>query len=122
MENQENETPAVEEVAEETEAKSEEQEPQLKTDEVIDVEWPTVEQLYRANEYSKHLESQLSDMCLRFEKTKRNLLTRIEECEAYLMQQGTAVRTNAGIDPSLTYELKLPKQEGEKAFFLRKDT
>lgn len=96
--------------------------PTLRSDEVIDIEWEQVEQLYRVNTYSKQLESQLAEMCLRHEKTKQNLLSRISECETFLFNSGTTLKDSCNIDPSLTYELKLPNQEGEKAFFLRKDT
>ena len=97
------------------------QEPTLRTDEVIDVEWGQVEQLFRVNTYSKQLESQLAEACLRYEKMKQNLLSRISECETFMFNSGTTLKDSCNIDPNLTYELKLPNQEGDKAFFLRKD-
>ena len=122
MQNQETEeteeTEEVEEVVETTEAAPE---PQLKTDEVIDVEWEQVGQIYKVNEYSKELDLQLADLCLRYEKTKQNLLKRLSECESFLFNSGSRLKDAQGIDPTLTYELKLPKQEGEKAFFVRKE-
>lgn len=121
MKNQAKKEEAIQEVeAEVTETETQE-EPQLKTDEVIDVEWQEVEQIYRVNEYSKQLDEQLSDLCLRYEKTKQNILKRISECEVFLFNSGSKLKDGQGIDPQVTYELKLPKQEGEKAFFVRKD-
>ena len=121
MENQdtENTAPEVEETTEQE--ASVEEAPALKSSEVIDVEWEEVEQIYKVNQYSKQLESQLAEMCVRHEKTKMNILTRISECETFLFSSGNSLKDSSGIDPSLTYELKLPEQEGEKAFFLRKD-
>lgn len=130
MQNQETEAKANEEVSEEvkteetTTAPEPEQQTQdlaPRTDEVIDVEWGEVEQLFRVNTYSKQLESQLAEMCLRHEKMKQNLLSRISECETFMFNSGTSLKDSCNIDPNLTYELKLPNQEGEKAFFLRKD-
>ena len=95
--------------------------PQFKTDEVIDVEWEKVEQIYRVNEFSKQLDEQLADLCLRYEKTKQNILKRTSECEVFLFNAGSQLKDDQGIDPQVTYELKLPKKEGEKAFFVRKD-
>ena len=117
------ETTEATETAETTEAQEAQPptQPTLRSDEVIDIEWGQVEQLYRVNTYSKQLESQLAEMCLRHEKTKQNLLSRISECETFLFNSGTTLKDSCNIDPNLTYELKLPNQEGEKAFFLRKD-
>lgn len=135
MQNQENETPEVEveaqkaetsEVREEAEVEqsppSPEVEPALRSDEIIEVPWEEVEQLYRIREYSKQLDGQLADICLRFEKTKQNLLSRISECETFLFNSGTTLKDSKNIDPAVSYELKLPKEEGEKAFFVRKDS
>ena len=129
MQNQENTATEAnkEEVKEEkveqstADAETQEETPQMRTDEIVEVEWEDVEQLYRINTYSKQVESQLADVCLRFEKTKQTLLSRLSECETFLFNSGTSLKDSHGIDPNLTYELKLPKQEGEKAFFVRKD-
>ena len=125
MQDQENETPVVEEEQVEEEevvtSASESEQPALKTDEIIEVEWPQVEQLFKINQYAKQLDSQLADLCLRYEKTKQNLLSRLSECETFLYNSGTTLKDSQGIDPSVSYELKLPKEEGEKAFFIRKD-
>ena len=126
MQDQENETPvAEEEQVEEGEvatSASEPEHPALKTDEIIEVEWSQVEQLFKINQYARQLDSQLADLCLRYEKTKQNLLSRLSECETFLYNSGTTLKDSQGIDPSVSYELKLPKEEGEKAFFIRKDT
>ncbi len=129
MQNQENTAPEAdkEEVKEEkveqptADTETQEEAPQMRTDEIVEVEWEDVEQLYRINTYSKQVESQLADVCLRYEKAKQTLLSRLSECETFLFNSGTSLKDSHGIDPNLTYELKLPKQEGEKAFFLRKD-
>ena len=105
-----------------SEQEKENREPTLKTDEVIDVEWPQVEQIYKVNEYSNQLDAQLADLCIRYEKTKQNLLKRMADCQSFLFDSGSRLKDGQNIDPTLTYELKLPKQEGDKAFFVRKDT
>ena len=117
------ETP-TNEVAEEAQTASECEPSELvppRTEEVIEVEWSQVEQLYKVNTYSKQLSTQLAELCIRYEKTKQNLLSRISECDTFLFNSGTTLKDSCGIDSNLTYELKLPNLEGEKAFFLRKD-
>jgi hypothetical protein len=121
-ENSETSPPISEENSENSPATTTEEEaPPLRSDEVVDVEWKQVEQLYKVNVFSQQLENELAGLCLQYEKNKQKLLSRITECETFLYSQGTALRDSQGIDPSLTYELKLPSQEGEKAFFVRKD-
>ena len=134
MENQETEAPVVEteekeetateevvEVASDEEIVTQDEMDSLRSDEVIDVEWDKVQQIYEVNNFSKGLDEQLADLCLMFEKRKHGILKRISESENFLFSQGGALKDSMRIDPTLTYELKLPKEEGEKAFFVRKD-
>ena len=128
MQNQENDTPQIEETEGTTEVETTETESaevdspsELKTDEIVEVEWEEIEQLYRVNQYSKQIESQIADLCLRYEKTKQNLLSRLSECETFMYNSGTTLKDAKRIDPEITYELKLPTKDGEKGFFVRKD-
>ena len=95
--------------------------PELVTSELIDVEWEQIEQVFRATEVARQIEEQLARAFLQFEKFKSQLMGQLRETEAFAVQEGRALKESLNIDPNLLYELKLPNQEGEKAFFVRKD-
>lgn len=124
MQDQKNQEVETETITTEEEAQevSQPEAPQFKTGEIVEVEWEKVEQIFKVNVYSQQLENELAGLCLQHEKNKQNLLTKISECETFLFAQGSTLKDSEGIDPVLTYELKLPSQQGEKAFFIRKDT
>ena len=126
MEDQENTNEVVEETTTEESVAEEGAPPpteksKLRSDEIIEIEWPEVEHLFKANAVSQQLESSLASLCLQFEKRKQNLLSRMQEAEAYVYNHGSALRDSKGIDSELTYELKLPANQGEKGFFVRKN-
>ena len=67
------------------------------------------------------LDSHISSMLLRHEKEKMNLLVRSSDLERKMYELSQKIRETKNMDPSLTYELKLPTKAGEKAYFVRKD-
>ena len=60
-------------------------------------------------------------MCLQFEKEKINLMTQITYGQSDLYSMAQDLQKSKNIDESLTYELKLPTESGQKGFFVRKD-
>jgi|TARA_X000001388_G_scaffold74360_4_gene67261 hypothetical protein len=91
------------------------------TSELIDVEWEQIEPIYKATEIARQLEVKLAQACVQLERTKAQLLQQMTEVEAYAIQVGTQLKESLNIDPNLVYELKLPSEVGQKAFFMRKD-
>lgn len=89
--------------------------------EVLEVEWEAVQPLVQVRAALYATEAQLSRMLLNFEKQKSKLLARSSELESTLYRLGHELRNSRGIDESVTYELKLPESEGEKAYFLKKE-
>jgi len=90
-------------------------------EEVIQVEWEEVKDIFEIRKYIMNVERNLSAMMLEFEKKKAAMLHRARELEAGLYQAGANLREKKSLDEKATYELQLPTNEGEKAYFVRKD-
>ena len=95
-------------------------ETQETNEEVIEVSWEDVKEIFQVREALKDVDARFSDLLLNYEKQKAAFLARSQELEAFLYEQGTNLRNSMQIDPTITYELKLPANQGEKAYFLRK--
>ncbi len=89
--------------------------------EIIDVEWEEVQGLFMFKKRLEEMEAYFANMCLQYEKEKINIVNQITygHNDMYMMAQ--EIQKSKNIDENLTYELKLPTAEGEKAFFVRKD-
>ena len=92
---------------------TEEQAP-TSTSEIVEISWEEVAPVIE-------LDSHISSMLLRHEKEKMNLLVRSSDLERKMYELSQKIREAKNMDPSLTYELKLPTKAGEKAYFVRKD-
>ena len=95
---------------------------QTNDDQVIEVEWDAVKELHQLRKYMLDIERNLSAMMLQFEKQKAAMLHRSREIEVAIHQAGSKLREDKQLDAELTYELKLPTAEGEKAYFIRKES
>ena len=89
---------------------------------VIEIEWNQVQHIFDFREKLVGLENYFATMCLQFEKNKANLISQITYGENDLYTMAQRLQKELNIDETLTYELKLPQQEGEKGYFVRKDT
>ena len=89
--------------------------------EIIDVEWEEVQGLFMFKKRLEEMEAYFANMCLQYEKEKVSIMNQITygHNDMYMMAQ--EIQKTKNIDENLTYELKLPTAEGEKAFFVRKD-
>ena len=92
------------------------------TKEIIEIEWEELQEIVSIRNSLLELENYLSSVLLRQEKEKKALLNRSESLQNSMYQAGAAIRATKNIDPELTYELKLPDSEGEKGYFVRKDS
>jgi len=91
------------------------------TDEIVEISWEEVSELVDVRRAYAELENHLASMLLAFEKQKRELLERSSQLESKMFAIASELKDSNKIDPRLTYEIKLPQQEGEKAYFIRKD-
>ena len=89
--------------------------------EIIDVEWEQVQPIFEFKKRLEELETYFGNMCLHFEKEKANIISQITYGQNDLYMMAQQVQKSKNIDESLTYELKLPTEFGEKGFFVRKD-
>lgn len=88
---------------------------------VIELEWEEISEVFAIQQETKGMENYFSNMVLGFEKTKSAILGRLFQMEEVLYAKAEEVKVNKGVDPALTYELKLPEAEGEKGYFVRKE-
>ena len=89
--------------------------------EIIDVEWEHVQPIFEFKKRLEELETYFGNMCIHFEKEKANIISQITYGQNDLYMMAQQVQKSKNIDESLTYELKLPTEFGEKGFFVRKD-
>ena len=89
--------------------------------EIIDVEWSDIKTIFEFKQKLEDLEGYFANMCLHFEKEKVNIMTQITYGQNDLFMMAQQLQKSMNIDENLTYELKLPQEEGQKGFFVRKD-
>ncbi len=89
--------------------------------EIIDIEWEQVQPIFEFKARLEDIEAYFANMCLQFEKEKINLMTQITYGQSDLYSMAQDLQKSKNIDESLTYELKLPTESGQKGFFVRKD-
>ena len=112
----------VEDLVETPQQQEETPEPRgFNEEEIIEIEWEQVEDLFHNKQALKQTEQFLSRMVLDYEKKKMQLLGRIQNLESMMYEKASALRDELSVSPELTYELKLPQSEGEKSYFIRKD-
>ena len=90
------------------------------TSEIVEIEWKEISQIFKLKEELSNVETHFSTMCLNFEKRKAELISTISEYEKALYGAARNLSIEKGISQELSYELKLPTSEGEKAYFIRK--
>ena len=88
--------------------------------EVVEIPWEEVRAIFEgqieANKINRHLGNFLVDV----EKRKLEILSTIEDIRSKMMQQAIRLQEEKKMDPTLTYELKMPTQPGESGFFVKK--
>ena len=115
------ETEEVSEAAEEAVEEASDTE-ELFSESVLELTWDETKDIAQARTLLQETESQLSRMMIQFEKQKANLLDRFSKLESFMFQSATALKDAKKINPELTYELKLPQNDGDKGYFIRKDS
>ena len=89
--------------------------------EIIDIEWEQIQPIFEFKRRLEDLETYFANMCLQYEKEKINLMTQITYGQNDLYTMAQDLQKSKNIDETLTYELKLPTEAGQKGFFVRKD-
>jgi hypothetical protein len=91
------------------------------TDEIIDLEWEELEDIFQARQVLNETEHKLASLCLQWEKTKVSYLAQISNIEHAMNAAAQGLLVDKNVDQNLTYELKLPAAPDEKGYFLRRD-
>ena len=89
--------------------------------EIIEVEWENVKHIYEFRQKLQDMEQYFASMCLKFEKDKANIMSQITFGQNDLYTMAEQLQKSHNVDTTLTYELKLPANTGEKGYFLRKE-
>ena len=89
--------------------------------EIIDIEWEQVQPIFEFKARLEDIEAYFANMCLHFEKEKSNIITQINYGQNDLYMMAQQLQKTLNVDETLTYELKLPSEHGQKGFFVRKD-
>ena len=106
-------------INQEVESTEETQEPT--TNDIVEIEWELVRETYENRATLIQTEQYFSNMLLQHEKRKAEILGEVARLESNLYTRASALREELNLSQELTYELKLPQKEGEKAYFLRKE-
>jgi hypothetical protein len=99
---------------------SNEEEKQV-SNEIIEVDWEEIKDILILKQNLTAIETTLANFLLQAEKRKISFLDQIVQVENLALQKAKELRASKNIDETLTYELKLPEKQGEKAYFVRKD-
>ena len=91
------------------------------TSDIVELEWEEVSQIFLLREELRNIESHFSSMCLNFEKRKMEMISTISEYEKAMYSAAKHLSSEKSISQEISYELKLPANEGEKGYFLRKE-
>ena len=89
-------------------------------EEVIPVKWEIVKETFELRQEQLKVEEYISKFLLEIEKQKADLLSRLTYLESRVFETASAVRDELLVDQSAPYELKLPKEPGADAYFIRK--
>jgi len=92
------------------------------SEDVLELTWDETKEIAQARSLMQETENQLSRMMIQFEKQKAALMDRFSKLETFMFQTASNLKDAKKINPDLTYELKLPQKEGEKGYFIRKDS
>jgi len=93
----------------------------MKFQEVVEISWEDVQETLRLRMTLTQAEEQVSAALLNAEKRKTMMMSQLAELESSLYQSANALKESKPLNPDWAYELKLPDEQGEKGYFVRKE-
>ena len=84
------------------------------SDEIVEIPWESVEDIFNFKQKLENLENYFSDMCLTFEKNKASLMAQIMYGQSDLYNMAQTLQKGFNVNTEITYELKLPQKKREK--------
>ena len=89
--------------------------------EVVELEWPEVKSIVVGQARLAQLDQELASLLVQAEKTKFELISTQNQLKQIIFEQASKLKDQKGIDPNITYELKLPSDTGEKGYFIKNE-
>ena len=90
------------------------------THEVVEVTWDAARDTYEIRQELVQTKKYLTDILLDHERRKLSLLERLSALENAMYESATSIQKEMSLNPEWTYEFKLPLNEGDSAYFIRK--
>ena len=109
------------EVQQEPEVQEEQEAATPSEEGVVEVSWEDIQPVIEVRTDFEKLREEFSHRLLSFERMKERTLDTLNKMEEHMYRVATELRHANGIPDGVQYELKLPTNEGEKAYFIRKD-
>jgi len=103
------------------EGKSTENESPKDHPEVIEVDWEDAQVVIAYRDELHSTQTGFSNFLLQVEKRKAALMSRCEILEKEMYKSAEDLQEKYSVSSEVTYELKLPSQEGEKGYFIKKE-
>ena len=113
---EENTTESAEPAAEATQEPTED----IKFQEVVEIPWEELQESLGLKNALGQAENQVAQFLLNSEKRKALYMSRLAELESALYEAATRLQETKSLNPDWAYELKLPDEQGEKGYFIRK--
>ena len=95
--------------------------PEFRTEQIVEIPWEETKDAFLIKKELLDVEQYFASLALSYEKLKNAILSDMANLERSLYSEAEKMRTTSKIDPTLTYELKIPDTPDEKAYFIRKD-
>ena len=86
---------------------------------VIDLEWEEVRDIFLAKNTLSETEQKFAALCLQWEKTKVSYMSDILNLESFIRNAAEELMKEKKLDQNYTHELKLPSAPEEKGYFVK---
>ena len=93
----------------------------IKYQEVVEVPWEELQESLGLKNALGQAENQVAQFLLNFEKRRALYMTRLADLENALYESAARLQETKTLNPDWAYELKLPEEQGEKGYFIRKE-
>lgn len=87
--------------------------------EVVELEWPEIENIMLGQARMNQLDQELGSLLVNTEKRKIEIIDNLNQLKGMIYSHASTLKDSKGISESLTYELKLPSEMGEKGYFIK---
>ena len=90
------------------------------TTDIVELEWEEVQNLFFLREELASMEQYYTRVSLQLEKNKASVVSRILQLESVFYERANAIKEEKVGETDSNYEIKLPKDQNEKGFLIKK--